>query len=119
MTADAEMRPVAGPGAGAAFQPRTLLAITLYCHLHEIYGAHDIEDALRRDVKFRALYGREFPGALLLRRFRRQNRELLQHALAEALERLHPSTMPQAVAAEEARRRIGIAMFIDNMESAA
>ena len=115
---EAELRPVASPQAGLAFQPRALLAITLYCHLHEIYGSGDIEDALRRDGLFRELCQQEFPDARLFRRFRRQNRDLLQRALTTALGLSLPPELPNAVVLEEARRRIGTAMFIDSMESA-
>lgn len=115
---DAELRPAASPEAGHTFQPRALLAVILYCHLHEIYGAEDIEDALRRDSMFREMCLNEFPDARLFRRFRRRNRELLQHTLTTALHLSLPPGVPNAVVIEEARRRIGTAMFIDSMESA-
>jgi len=115
---EAELRPVASPKAGLAFQPRALLAVTLYCYLHEIYGSEDIENALRRDVLFRELCQQEFPDARLIRRFRRQNRDPLQRALTTALQLSLPPEFPHAVVVEEARSRIGTAMFIDSMESA-
>ncbi len=113
---ETELRPVASAAAGLAFQPRTLLAVTLYCYLHEIYGSEDTEDALRRDALFRGLCGQEFPDARVLRRFRRLNRDLLQHTLTAALKLLLPPELSEAALQEAAMRRIGTAMFIDSME---
>ena len=117
------LRPVARVDAGLAFQPRTLLALMLYCYSHGIYGSADIEDAIRRDTNFRRLCRQEFPDARLLRRFRRENSTVLQSALAELLRRI---TERQGVEgfetvdfAGEADRRIRKAMFIDTMEVAA
>src|SRR5215213_9727728 len=60
-----KLRPIGPPHAGVAFETKTLLAITLYCYLHDIYGSEAIEDALRRDAVFRQLCHQEFPGARL------------------------------------------------------
>ncbi len=110
------LRPVARTEAGLAFQPKALLALTLYCYAHAIYGSEDMEDALRRDVAFRVLCRQEFPDAQVLRRFRRENRETLQRVL-EAVLRLMSADPEKAGAAEEASRRIGLALFIDSMET--
>lgn len=117
------LRPVARPDAGLAFHPKTLLAVTIYCYTHDIYGSEDIEDALRRDGAFRALCHQEFPGALVLRRFRRENRMALHAALTAVLWFLEtkkmeaglPPVISEERLAEEATRRISKAMFIDSM----
>ena len=106
-----------------AFQPKTLLAVTLYCYAHDIYGSEDIEDALRRDAAFRWLCQQEFPGAWVLRRFRRENCKTLHQALvamlwfveADQTETGFRTLATEAQLAEEATRRMSKAMFIDSM----
>lgn len=65
---------------------------------------------------FRDLCGQEFPDARVLRRFRRLNRDLLQHTLTAALRMLLAPERSDAALQEAAMRRIGTAMFIDSME---
>jgi hypothetical protein len=115
---------VARQDAGLAFEPRTLLALLSYCYAREIYGSVDIEDVLRRDANFRQICHNEFPGARLIRRFRRENREALHRCLAAALRALAKGELAaedgeaaDAAIAEDATRRIMKAMFIDSMES--
>ena len=52
----------------------------------------------------------------MLRRFRRLNRDLLQHTLTAALRMLLAPERSDAALQEAAMRRIGTAMFIDSME---
>ena len=121
---ESSLRRVAAAEAGLAFQPRNLLALLTYCYAREIFGSADIEDAMRRDVNFRELCRDEFPGARLLRRFRCENRQVLRDCLATVLatqaERLPAGNAnalsTEAQYAEEATRRIGTAMFMDQME---
>ena len=121
---DSLLRPVARRDAGLAFQPKTLLALLSYCYARDIYGSWDVEDALRRDRHFRLLCNNEFPGAGVIRRFRRDNREALHRCLIAALRFLAERTLtPEKAAggtevqfAEEATRRIMKATFIDSME---
>lgn len=121
---EAALRRVARQDAGLAFEPRTLLALLSYCYAREIYGSVDIEDVLRRDANFRQICHNEFPGARLIRRFRRENREALHRCLAAALRALAKGELAaedgeaaDAAIAEDATRRIMKAMFIDSMES--
>ena len=79
------LRPVARRDSGVAYEPRTLLALLSYCYARDIYGSADIEDVLRRDAVFRQLCQNEFPGARIIRRFRRENREMLQRCLTSVL----------------------------------
>ena len=118
------LRPVARRAAGLAFQPKTLLALLSYCYARQIYGSVDAEDLLRRDMDFRHLCHDEFPGARILRCFRRENREALRLCLLAALrflaERVQEAGIvthvEEAHLAEQASRRITMAMFIDSME---
>lgn len=121
---EAALHPVARRDAGLAFEPRTLLALMSYCYARDIFGSVEIEDVLRRDANFRQICNNEFPGALVIRRFRRENREALHRCLTAALHSLaegEPKTVENETAetamAEDARRRIMKAMFIDSMES--
>ena len=77
-----------------------------------------------RDLSFPCLSGGELPDACVLRRFRAENREAIQRCLTAALHFLVEQkissglvtkvNLPQV--AEEARRRIITAMFVDSTE---
>ncbi len=118
------LRLVALPDAGLAYQPKALLAVLTYCYARQIYGSEAIEDLLRRDVNFRELCLNEFPGAPVLRRFRRDNREAIRRCLLAALRFLADQKLlagfvtgvKEEHLADEATRRITVAMFIDSME---
>lgn len=121
---EAALQPVARRDAGLAFEPRTLLALLSYCYAREIYGSMAIEDVLRRDANFRRICHDEFPGARVIRRFRRENREALHRCLSAALRSLAEGAgqtvgdeAARAAMAEDASRRIMKAMFIDSMET--
>jgi len=115
---------VARVDAGLAFQPRTLLAMLTFCYAKEIYGSEQIEDVMRRDLNFRRLCQNEFPDAHLIRRFRRDNREVIYWCVMAALQFLFEQKVADGTVtkindlqvAEEAKRRITMAMFIDSME---
>jgi hypothetical protein len=115
---------VADPDAGVAFQPVTLLALLTYCYAHEIYGSSEVEDLMRRDRNFRKLCGQEFPGPKIIQRFRRENREAIHDCLCAALSNQYSRNVAagrvtrihEDHVADEATRRIIMAMFIDNME---
>lgn len=68
---------------GLAFQPRSMLAMLVYCYANGIYGSWDVEQKMYEDPDFRALCGREYPDWRRLRRFRRENHEVLRRTLAE------------------------------------
>jgi len=121
---EAALRRVASLEAGTAFQPKALLALLTYCYAREIYASSEIEGLMGRDVNFRHLCGQEFPGPRHLRRFRRDNREILQTCLVAALRFLTgrlvnertPTGSSENRLLEEAARRIEKAMFIDSMD---
>jgi hypothetical protein len=115
---------VARLDAGLAFEPRTLLALLSYCYARDIYGSAEVEDVLRRDAHFRQICNNEFPGARLIRRFRRENREALHRCLVAALRALaeggplaESGGPSEAALMEDACRRVMKAMFIDSMET--
>jgi len=118
------LRLVARRDAGLAFQPRAILALLSYCYARGTYGSQDVEDLLQRDATFCNLCPDEFPGARLIRRFRRENREAISVCLQAALRFLAEHKVKEGTVtkvsetqlAEEASRRIIMAMFIDNME---
>jgi hypothetical protein len=124
-TDEATLRPIARRDAGFAYEPKTLLTLLSYCYARNIFASADVEDALRRDAIFRQLCNNEFPGARMIRRFRRENREALQRCLADVLQTIAPPSRPAAPgpemnrvdADEEACRRIMKAVFIDSMAS--
>ena len=107
--------------AGPAHQPKTLLALLTYCYARQIYGSAEIEEVLRRDANFRQFCPNEFPGAPVIRLFRRDNRQAIRLCLVAALcflgeQKVEQGTVTkvnQAHLVEEANRRIIIAMFID------
>ena len=116
------LRPVARRDAGMAYEPQTLLALVSYCYARDIYGSADIEDVLRRDSVFRQLCQNEFPGARIIRRFRRENRETLHccltsvlRAVAAPMESGRGVELNEDELSEEASRRIMKAVFIDSM----
>jgi hypothetical protein len=118
---EAALQPVARRDAGVGFEPRTLLALLSYCYARDIYGSVEIEDVLRRDANFRQICNNEFPGARVILRFRRENREALHRCLAAALRSLADggiqTVSDEAARVEDASRRIMKAMFIDSMET--
>jgi hypothetical protein len=121
---ESTLRLVARRDAGVAYQPKVLLALLIYCYALETYGSEDVEDLLRQDAEFRQLCYNEFPSARVLRRFRRENREALRLCLQGALRFLMATKgaeglvtgVSEAQLAEEADRRILMAMVIDRIE---
>lgn len=121
---EAVLQRVARCDAGLAFEPRTLLALLSYCYARDIYGSAEIEDVLRRDANFRQICHNEFPGARVIRRFRRENRGALHRCLTAALRsvaegapKAADNEAGESAVAEDASRRIMKAMFIDSMET--
>jgi transposase len=107
-----------------ALQPQTLLTVLAYCYTVQIYGSADVESLLRNDANLRSLCLDQFPDARMIRRFRRENRDSLQVCLEAALRFVAEQKVAQGLLskvndariAEEARRRIIVAMFTDSME---
>jgi len=107
-----------------AFDSRTLLAMLAFCYARQIYGSADVAARLHRDASLYRLCGDEIPDATTLRRFRGANRGALQFCLKEALRCLVEQKIAagfitkvnELQLAEEASRRITMAMFTDSLE---
>jgi hypothetical protein len=63
------------------FRPQMMLTLLTYCYSSSVYGSKDIEWAIDNDRMVRYICGRTRPEWQSLRRFRRQNRELLFQCL--------------------------------------
>jgi transposase len=63
------------------FRPQMMLTLLTYSYSSSIYGSKDIEWAVENDRTVRYICARTRPDWQSLRRFRRQNRELLFQAL--------------------------------------
>jgi transposase len=68
--------------ADAAARPQMLLTLLTYCYATRLYGSADIEWATRYDRTVRYICAHNFPDWQTLRRFRRNNRALLEQTLA-------------------------------------
>jgi transposase len=118
------LKPVARHEDGQAVRPKILLALLSFCYARQTYGSAEVVDWLRRDANFRQFSHNEFPDARSLCRFRRENRELLHRCLTATLRFLVErkvaagivTKVSEAQLAEEASRRIIMAMFMDSLE---
>lgn len=63
------------------FRPQMMLTLLTYCYSSSIYGSRDIEWAVENDPTARYICARTRPDSQSMRRFRRQNRELLFECL--------------------------------------
>ncbi len=82
---ESRLVPVAATRTGTALQPRTLLAMLVYCYTIGVLRSQAIEEQMRQDLQFRRLCGDEYPDWHQLRRFRRLNRTVIQYCLEESL----------------------------------
>ena len=116
--------PLARSGSGLAFRPQALLALLTFCYARQIYASSDVAARLWSDPSLRNLCGDILPDASTLRRFRGENREALDSCIRAALRFLAGQKLAQGFVtrvsethlAEEARRRITMAMFLDSLE---
>ena len=119
-----EFKSVARRNAGPTIQPQLLLALLTFCYARQTYGSTEVVDWFRREANLRQLCRNDFPDAQLLCQFRRENRELLHRCLTATLRFLVEqkvaagivTKVSEAHLAEEASRRIIMAMFIDSVE---
>ena len=118
------LMPVTRHDGGLAFQPRMLLTLLSSCYAHKTYSSAQIEALLRGDKNLRQFCGNAVPDARMIRRFRSENREALHCCLQSALRYLAEQKVAEGLVtrvngaqlAEEASRRIIMAMFTDSME---
>ena len=121
---EGKLEPVARLETGQAIRPKLLLALLTFCYARQTYGSAEVADWLRREVNIRLFPVDEYPDARTLCRFRRENREALHRCLTATLQFLGEEKMAAGVVtkvsearlAEEASRRIIMAMFVDSME---
>lgn len=114
------LHPVAAATAGIAFQPRVIVGLLSYYYASDVFSSADIEDAMRRDGEFRRLCTGEFPDAQMLRRFRRQNREAVEHCLCVVLRQLADQRGERLTEVEiiaDAHQRITTAILMDMNEN--
>jgi hypothetical protein len=118
------LQPVAPRDAGAAFQPRALLASIVCCYARQIYGSSEIEAVLARNMDTRPPGLNAWPDAHMIREFRRNNRKAIQLCLITALCLLGQQKVQDGIVTkvsdthftDEASRRIIMAMFTDSMD---
>jgi len=105
-------------------ETRAVLGALTLCYARQIYHSADAALVVARDLSFPCLCGGELPDAGVLRRFRAENREAIYRCLTAALHFLVEQKISLGVVtkvsvpqvAEEANRRIIMAMFADSME---
>jgi hypothetical protein len=105
-------------------QARAVLALLAHCYALQIYSSREAASLAARDRSFPCLCQEELPDACVLRRFRAENREAIARCLATALRFLVEQKISSGVVtkagvphvAEEASRRIIMAMFVDSLE---
>ncbi len=68
--------------------PLTILSLLTYCYSVGMYNPADIEDAIDEDPAISYLAARKFPTATVLRRFRREHRNLVRDSLVRVFERI-------------------------------
>ena len=103
---------------------RTLLALLAFCYARQIYGSLEVVARLRSDEGLRGLCDELIPDPDTIRQFRTVNREALDLCLQAALRCQAEEKVAQGLLtkvneerlAEEARRRITMAMFTDSMD---
>ena len=122
---DSRLCPAAIPGTRQSFRPRMLLALLTYCYARQTYGSSEIVRQMRHDVNLLQFSALDFPDAPAIRTFRRENRHVLQLCLTVTLRFLADQKVTSGLIshvsgeqiAEEARRRIIMAMFTDSLDS--
>src|SRR5262245_60273154 len=120
----ASLRPAARPDGSPTVRPKLLLALLTICYAHQIYGSKQVVEWVRSEVNWDRLGPDPLPDVPTLCHFRREYREALHSCLTETLRVLAEqkvaagvlTKVSEAQLAEEARRRIIMAMFVDSME---
>jgi hypothetical protein len=105
-------------------QARAVLGSLTLCYTRQIYSSADAACVIARDLTFPRPCGGELPDTSVLRRFREENRQAIHRCLTAALHFLLEQKISSGAVtrvnfpqvAEEANRRIIMAMFVDSME---
>lgn len=122
--ADGALTPLAPDEAPPFAISRALLALLIRCYARQIYKSSEVSASAWVDEDFPRLPGETVPDTRAVRRFRSDNRKLLQRGLGEALKFTEQKTIllgvwtegSDAQLAGETSRRIIMAMFLDSME---
>ncbi len=118
------LKPVAEPGSRFVFQPRALLGLLAFWYTRQVYDSVTILAKLRQDLARSNFLCERVPDVDTIRRFRSENRGPLHYCLTNILRCLAKERMLQGLVthvsetqlAEEANRRIIMAMFTDSLE---
>jgi len=103
---------------------RTLLALLAFCYARQIYSSIEVVTRLRYDEGLRGLCDELTPDPDTICQFRAENQQALDFCLQAALRFQAEEKVAQGLltkvneerVAEEARRRITMAMFTDSMD---
>ena len=118
------LQPVARSFSNLAFQPRSMLALLTYCYARQVYGSADIARGLARDAPLANVCQKDCPSAELIGQFRDDNRQAIRSCLTAVLQFLARQKVDaglvtrvnEACLAEEANRRLIMAMFADSAD---
>ena len=116
------------PCSSAAQQPvvesRAVLGLLVRCYVQQIYSSAEVAILAALDAQLPWVWWNATPDTRMLRCFRGQNRQAIQHCLAAALQFQAEEKVAQGRVtkvdreqlAEEARRRMVMAAFVDSLE---
>ena len=121
---DLTLKPLSPEAVSPLSQARAVLALLVHCYILQIYSSKKIAALAARDPDFPWLWWENFPDAPALRRFRVENQTTIHRCLTRVMETIAVQkkfagtltriSSPQF--AEEARRRITMAAFVDSVE---
>ena len=119
------LKAVADEDSGPAFQAKTMLGLLAFCYARQVYSSNDIAAQLGRELKPFWVSVVNLPDALMLQRYRAENRGPLAFCLRSALVFLAEEKIRQGIVThvkrahiqQEANRRIIMAMFTDSLEA--
>ncbi len=70
-----------GMPAGAGLNPQMMLTLLAYSYAAGMHASEDIEWASKNDPATRYICAKSFPDCQAIRRFRRANRQMIEHCL--------------------------------------
>jgi len=114
------------------FQSKMMLTLLSYCYANGVYGSKDVERAIHTNAMARYICAREFPEAPVIRKFRQENRHLIEQCLTHLFTQAWALKLDEAETdflgyawfendlnqqiTSETRHRLEIASFIDLMD---
>jgi transposase len=108
----------------SGFPSKLMLGLIVYCYARQVFSSAEIETMLANDVACHGLCQHDLPSTSAISRFRNDNRELIQTCLRSALRFLAQrkvadgtvTRINDSFVADEAKRRIIMAMCTDSLE---